>query len=74
MKTVRVRIPLIVNSNGHWSAAGWEGETDENMFESAGMGMPDGETLLHESRYFIIAEVPIPVATEIKARGVIEKE
>ena len=73
MKTVKVRIALVVNSNGYWSAYGFpkDGPRDESMMmDNAcdGMGEPNGV----EAKHWITAEVEVPEVKETP--GVVSTE
>lgn len=72
--TTKVRIALIINNKGEWSAAGWSsaGEDEAAMFCCAATDMPDAEgEALQEHHLFITAEVPVPQTTEVV--GTIER-
>ena len=57
MKTVKVRIALLINSDGHWAANGW---TDmENWYDS---GIDNCDDDCATARHWIEAEVPVPAA------------
>lgn len=61
--TVTVRIALIVNAEGDWSAAGWKDGTDEEFFDDAGAGVSPAFCLEHHS--IITVDVPVPGIDQI---------
>lgn len=60
-KTVRVRVAAAVDPTGQWSANGWSGADGDDM-DLAIDGVGEGE-----ARYWITADLPIPVVREIVA-------
>lgn len=63
MKTVRVRIAVVVTSNGKWEAAGGSLWNDRHSREMA------GESAARESAtYFIEADLPVPEAKTVEGR------
>ena len=60
MKTVKVRIAVTVDSDGNWIACGWEGVRDGDAMNTAIDCAREGA-----SRYWIIAELPVPEVPEV---------
>jgi hypothetical protein len=56
MKTIKVRIALVINSEGEWSASGWDGMED---FDEAELDLGGDHA---EARYWIECEIPVPAA------------
>lgn len=54
MKTVKVRIAVVVCSDGSWNSCGWSDGTEKELMEIACDAMPDGE-----SRFWLEAEIPV---------------
>jgi len=80
MKTVKVRIAVVVDAKGRWNAAGWfcgEGAAwDEGAILDAvytGMEYPDGESL-PEQLAWVTAEIPVPEAPVLMIEGTTEVE
>lgn len=61
--TVTVRIALIVNAEGGWSAAGWKDGTDEEFFDAARDGVSPVFCL--ERHSIITVDVPVPGIDQI---------
>ena len=66
MKTVKVRIAVVLDEDGGWSANGWGGR---------GVPVPDNVQIISAveflampaaGRYWVNAELPIPEPTEIE--------
>lgn len=70
MNTVRVRIAVVVNADGKWSASGWSGADDDVKRGCAFENMSDKEEN-HDTLHWIEADVPVPQIAEAK---VIEAE
>jgi len=67
-KTVKVRIAVAVDSGGNWSSAGWGGEDEAELANSASSCLPGDASC--ERLFWLTAELPIPEvpeATEIAA-------
>ena len=67
MKTVKVKIAVVVNCAGEWTSGGWSNGKDEDRKEAAlcatdgfSLSTEDGRDTLH----WIEAEVPIPASPE----------
>jgi hypothetical protein len=58
MKTVRVRIALVVNSEGEWAANGWESMEE---FDESELDLGDEHA---QALYWIEAEIPVPAPWE----------
>jgi hypothetical protein len=66
MKTIKVRIPVIVTANGNWGASGSNDESEPDwswMDEMCGFDTP-------QQRMFVIAELPLPEIGEVEATKV----
>ncbi len=63
-RTVRVRIAVVVNELGAWSASGGSGCTDDTAKDFALDGMVDGQEHFH----FVEADVPLPDTTTIEGQ------
>jgi hypothetical protein len=61
--TVRVRIAVIINADGIWSAGGYSKSDDKDKRESADFGM-EGHEANHDTLHWIEADVPIPLRAE----------
>ena len=62
MKVVRVKIAVVVDERGNWSALGWKGDpklTTELLLDTFD---PDGNQVVH----FVEADVPLPEYKTIK--------
>jgi hypothetical protein len=62
-KTVKVRIAVAVDYNGHWVSAGWESASDEDLMTCA-----IEDTLPVQNRYFLTVELEVP--EELKPKEV----
>lgn len=64
MKTVKVRIAVVVAPDGSWNSCGWSGaESDEEKMELALEVVPSNG----EARYYLEAELPLPCDPTIQA-------
>lgn len=68
MKTVRVRIAVAVNKHGGWCASGSESLSDEDAMGLATAWFDDDGIT---ARYWVTADLPVPVEPEIA--GEVEK-
>lgn len=59
MRTVKVRIYVVVNEHEDWGSAGWScgGPSDDDLRSSAGLVMPVDAL---ERGYWLTAELPVP--------------
>lgn len=65
MKTVKVRVAVVVNDDGKWSAFGdWEMSAKENL-DMAACDLPDGK---HEARYWVSADLALPEVPEMRGQ------
>lgn len=68
-KTVRVRIAVVVDDEGHYCSAGWDLTTDEDLISNAFDGDCTG---INTRIYFIEADLPLPVSETFEATVVEE--
>ena len=61
-RSVKVRIALVVNSDGKWNASGWSGAENDEVMECALEGL---EATGGEAEFWITATVPLPEVQEI---------
>lgn len=64
MKTVRIRIAVAVDQQGHWNASGWSGEyspAKDAAIDSALEYCGSGAVL-----YWVEADLPIPEAVVVQ--------
>lgn len=59
-KTIRVRIAVIINADGVWSAFGFKNSSDESMRENANISL-EGHEENHDTVHWIEADIPVPV-------------
>ena len=66
-----IRIAVVMNNEGTWSAIGW-GPTSERSYEQNAMGqvidMLDDARGLQTAYYWVEAHIPLPVQKLIKGR------
>ena len=68
MKTVKVRIALVMNSDGKtWYAVGWNGAKEIGMIEQA---IYDSDIAPDCAKFILEANVPLPEIRTVKARVV----
>ena len=71
MKTVKVRIAVVVTPDGTWSSCGWDGGEDAEKFAIACDGldcsMDNYMERGAESRFWLEAELPVPETTTVQA-------
>lgn len=65
MAKIKVKIAVVVNSEGGWNSFGFKGGIDSEMMDNALDGM--GEKIGSEATYWLTAELDMPIATEISA-------
>jgi hypothetical protein len=63
-RTVKVRVAVLVDADGNWSAAGWKGAGDNDVARDADCL----EGTMQE--YFVTVEVPLPRRIELTASTV----
>lgn len=70
MKTVQVRIAVVVNEEGEWAASGW-GHAEAGLGPEEGIVMDAALELLNqgpeERRFWLTAELPLPTTAELTA-------
>ena len=67
--TVRVRIAVLMNGDGQWSAEGWRDASDERLRDHVRDTFLDCEWLdEHTQLRFIEADLPIPRAETFAGR------
>lgn len=64
MKTVRVRIAVVMTEDGNWVAEGWKHGEDQDFIDLATEHLC--ETPI--ARYWLTAELPIPETAEVEAQ------
>ena len=68
-QTTRVRIKVLINSEGKYAAYGWDaaedGEPDEVLYD-----MMDGKDTATAREFWVTAEIPTPQPVEITAAAV----
>jgi len=62
MKTVKVRIAVLVDPKGAWAAYGGNGISDATAMDNCLDGVGD-----NDARFWLTAELPVPEAQEIAA-------
>lgn len=67
MSTVKVKIAVVVDPQGHWVSAGWAGTRDRDLMDTAIDSVRSGE-----ARYWITAELEIPESKTKKIKGKVE--
>ncbi len=67
MKTVKVRIALMINADGKWSASGWAGAPDEHMRDTVNDCIDQEPN--HDTLHWIEAEVPVPEIKSTTIKG-----
>lgn len=76
MKTVKVRIPVVVDTKGNWNAVGWhigKAQKDGDLLDAAYTGMDDCPEPWQVA--WITAEVPVPeVHPVLEIEGTVEVE
>jgi hypothetical protein len=66
-RTVKVRVAVLVDADGNWSAAGWKGAGDNEAMDVA----RDADCLEGTMQeYFVTVEVPLPRRIELTASTV----
>ncbi len=65
MAKVKVKIAVVVNSEGGWNSFGYKGSNDREMMDNALDGM--GEAVGTEQIYWLTAELDTPVVNEVVA-------
>lgn len=68
-KIVKVRIAVIVDEDGNWSAAGWKGARDSEAIDMA----QDGDVSGLMQAYLITLDVPLPRPIEVSAVASLEE-
>lgn len=61
---MKIRIKMAINSEGEWCAYGWQGMNDSDPNDTLYECVPAEGCLME---HWIIADVPIPHATDIAA-------
>lgn len=70
MKTVKVRIAVMVNAQGEWSAHGFHGADDDYACGIAKEGL---EETKEEAFHFVVATIPLPaVQVPLTIKGKVE--
>lgn len=68
MRTKQVRIPLVINAHGEWSAVGGHELTDDDAKRCAADGLDAASDVDGLSTHWITAEVPVPAGVEIEGQ------
>lgn len=66
-KTIKIRIAVMVDMDGNWSATGWKGARDSEAIETA---MDSDGLSIPALPYFLTIEVPAPRAIELTTAAV----
>lgn len=66
-KTVKVRVALVVNSNGNWNAYGSQWCEDKGPEEAMSFALEGLDEPGHETRFYLTAEVEVPETDEVEA-------
>ena len=61
--TIKVRIAVVIDSEGTWSAAGWSGDQTDTMNEAEAIQ----EMTNYVNFYWLTAEIEMPEIKEIEA-------
>lgn len=67
-RSVKVRVAVAVDHTGDWNSCGWGNlaqEPGHNDNEAMGMAIDPLEA--GENRFFLVAELPLPVAVDVDA-------
>jgi hypothetical protein len=70
-QTQRVRVKLLINSQGEWVAYGWSGAGDDDPDGVLYDMMSDKDTD-YAHTVFLTAEVPLPARAEFEVRAQVE--
>lgn len=68
MKTVRVRIAVVINNLGDWAATGWYKGKDKEV-ESTAIGSLNAGGV-NEIMYWVECDVPVPESKALKGEVV----
>ena len=75
VETVTLKIPLIIDSEGNWSAQGSVGEDKPDWsFMDETVWFAAGETDNQTARHFVEVEVPIPVVKSLEGSVAAERD
>ena len=69
MKTVRVRIAVVVGEGGGWNASGWHSARDEDKMGCAFEGLDEGG---QAHAYWLEADLQVPDVATVEA-AVVER-
>ena len=71
MKTVRVRIAVVVNKKGEWLAEGWMDPNKENTAREMMMWALDqaDQDFTHADYFWVEADLPLPVREVQEIQG-----
>ena len=61
MRTVRVRIPIGIDSSGHWHSASWTPNVNEEHAVAAACPQYEFSNIERTTLVWIEADVPVPV-------------
>lgn len=69
IRTQKVRIKVLIASNGNYIGHGWQGASDKDPDETLYSCVEE----LHTKEYWIVAEIPIPGSEPETVEGNIEQ-
>lgn len=73
MRTIQIRIPVAVNSQGLWNVSAWN-DVDGMVKEASTDGLDSDPAENPEHLVWVVADIPIPdPRTEHEAVGFVEK-
>lgn len=68
MTTKTIRIPVIIDANGKWCAHGYPSLGSHPDWDLMDESADDGEPLVCPQRFWVTAELPLPIVGEVAGK------